>query len=88
MIPLRLVNSGISSKSLTTIADKLPRFMKLNILDEKKKKTIVIVAIDATPPTSVWWVDCPFIFKCTGYPYISTFCKTNVFYVFYTFSDH
>lgn len=50
---LSFVNSGTSWKSFTTIADKLPRLMKLNMLDEKKKNTIVIVRIEATPPTSV-----------------------------------
>lgn len=47
------INSGVSSKLFTTIADNSPLLIKLSIFDEKKRNTTVIVAIEAIPPTSV-----------------------------------
>lgn len=48
-----VVISGISWNSFTTITDSSSLFIKPNMLEEKKVKTMAIVAIEANPPISV-----------------------------------
>lgn len=49
----KLINSGSSSKSLITVTFNSPFSIKLIMLDEKKRNTIMNVVIDAMPPTSL-----------------------------------